>query len=149
MALNVNIMDGVVDDSKARVTQFGQLVTAPLDYSTLVTREISAVNVAVNFVPPKQGHRIVITDIMLQANKQVTGEAIVNIYTSDTSPDSLIIVEELFTTEILKQDSRDLIGLNIILEPGRWLNGKTDDDDINATVGFYYIPIIESRLTLT
>ncbi|MEK0326941.1 MAG: hypothetical protein QQN63_14685, partial [Nitrosopumilus sp.] len=83
MALNVNIMDGVVDDSKARVTQFGQLVTAPLDYSTLVTREISSVNVAVNFVPPKQGHRIVITDIMLQANKQVTGEAIVNIYTSD------------------------------------------------------------------
>ena len=149
MSLNVNIMDGVVNDSKARVTQFGQLVTAPLDYSTLITKEISSVNVAVNYVPPKQGHRIVVTDMMLQANKQVTGEALVNLYTSDVGPDSLVIKEEIFTTEIVRQGSRDLIGLNVILEPGRWLNGKTDDDDINVTIGFYYVPIIDPTLNLT
>jgi len=143
MSLNVNIMDGLVNDSKARVTQFGQLVTSPIDYSTLITQSIASVNVAVNFVQPKQGHRIVVTDIMLQANKMVSGEAVVNIYTSDTGPDSLVIVEDIFTTEIIRQGSRDLVGLNVILEPGRWLNGKTDDDDINATIGFYYVPVIE------
>jgi len=149
MALNVNIMDGVVCDFKARVTQFGQLVTSPLDYSTLITKVIPTANVAVNYVAPKQGHRIVITDILLQANKNVTNEAVVNIYTSDVGPDDLVIKEELFTTEIVRQGNRDLTGLNIILEPGRWLNGKTDDDDINATVGFYYIPIIDAVKSLT
>lgn len=148
MALNVNLMDGVVCDFKARVTQFGQLVTAPLDYSTLITKSIGSVNVAVNFVSPKQGHRIVVTEIMLQANKQVTSEAVVNIYTSDTGPDSLVIVEDIFSTEIIRQGSRDLTGLNVILEPGRWLNGKTDDDDINATIGFYYVPIVDAVKSL-
>ncbi len=148
MGLQVSISDGVRCSTKARVTQFGQLVVAPLDYSKLITQVMGTANVAVNYVRPKQGHRIVITDIMLQANKNVTGEAIVNIYTSDVGPDSTVVKEELFTTELIKQSSRDLIGINIITEPGRWVNGKTDDDDVNSTIGYYYVPILDARLAL-
>ncbi len=42
---------------------------------------------------------------------------------------------------MLKQSARDLIGLNIIITEGSWVNGVTDDDDVFATVAGYYIEV--------
>jgi len=145
MSLKTIIQDGQGSGSKARVSKYGQLITAPLDYSTPVTITLDAINTAYNFVVPKSGHKIVITDIFLFANKNVgVGDATVDIYTSDIGPDSLTVKEIILETEMLRQSSRDLIGLNLAVEgEGRWLNAKTDDDDIFCTIAYYYVPLVE------
>jgi hypothetical protein len=100
---------------------------------------------AYNYVTPLMGHKIVITDILLYANKNVgAGDATVTIYGNSTGPSDTTEDIVILQTEMLKQTSRDLTGLNIILDvEGHWLNGKTDDDDVYLTIGYYYVPKTE------
>ena len=44
--------------------------------------------------------------------------------------------------EIPKKTSLTLTGLNIIVTEGRWVNVKTDDDDVFATVAGYFVTAI-------
>lgn len=145
MVLKTHIEDGAGTGRRARVTEYNQLIVAPLDYSSTSTVTMDVINTGYNYISPKSGHKIVITDILLYANKNVgAGDATVTIYTSDVGPTETTVKETVLQTEMLKQTSRDLIGLNLIVgNEGRWVNGKTDDDDIFCTIGYYYVPLYE------
>ncbi len=43
---------------------------------------------------------------------------------------------------MLKQTSRDFVGLNLVINEGKWLNIKTDDATIFASVLGYYVPVV-------
>lgn len=74
------------------------------------------------------------------ANKSVgANDAAIDIYEAD-SVDSIIISKSILSTEIEKKSSRDLLGLNLIVGVGKWVNMKTDDNTIYATIMFYYVP---------
>lgn len=134
------LVDGRGTGGQACVTQYGQVVVAPTDFSASSTVKMEAIDTAYNYIIPLSGSKIVITDILLYANRNVgVNDATVDIYTSDVGPAETTIKETLLETEMLKQASRDLIGLNLIVEEGRWVNGKTDDDDIFCTIMYYYI----------
>ena len=141
MTLPVQIIDGQGGAFRTMVTQYGQLVVAPLDYSTAVTHEMSAVDIANNFAIPKSGHRIVITDIILNAENSVGNVpgATVEIYEA-SSATSTEISKCIITIELIKNATLPLIGLNLLTSPSVWLNAKTDDATVNATVMFYYVP---------
>ena len=68
----------------ARVTEFGQLVVAPIAYSTPVVDTLAVVDTAVNFVEPVANHQVVITDIILSSDKNVgvDGAAVVGKWVS-------------------------------------------------------------------
>jgi hypothetical protein len=140
--IKVEIKDGQGSGVSTKVSEYGQLIVAPLDYSTVSTVKMEAASTAYNYIKPKQGHKIVITEILLYANKNVgAGDATVTIYTSDVGPSTTTVKETILETEMLKQTARDLTGLNFLIEnEGRWVNGKTDDDDIFCSIGYYYVP---------
>jgi hypothetical protein len=125
----------------ARVTEFGQLVVAPIAYSVPVADTLTVINTAYNFVEPEAGHQIVITDVILTADKTVgVNGAAVEIYTAD-SPTSTVVTKSVLDIEMLKNTSRDLIGLNFLVGKGRWVNAKSDDVNIQVTIGYYRVPI--------
>jgi hypothetical protein len=139
MTANFILQDGQGGSSNARVSSRGEVAVNRLDYSTAYTVEVNATATAFNFVPPITNKRFVVTDVLLYADKNVgVNDASVQIYeassASSTTEDKTII-----DIEMLKQTSRDLTGLNLLISQGKWLNIKTDDATIFSTVMGYYI----------
>lgn len=123
----------------AKITSRGQLVTSPLDYSESYAVTAAVINTGYNFITPKTGMRFVITAILLTTDKNVgaTGASI-TVY-EGSSATTATVDREILTVEMLKQTSRDITGLNLITTEGKWLNVKTDDNNLYATVLGYYI----------
>ena len=127
----------------ARVSEFGQLAIAPLAYSEPSFTKLDVINTAFNFIEPKHGHQIVITDIVLTANRSVgANDATIDIYEAD-SPDSTVIVKAIIELEMIKQSNLALTGLNLLIPKGLWVNAKTDDNDVFVTLMYYRVPVEE------
>jgi hypothetical protein len=124
----------------ARVTQRGQLVVAPLEYSRFYTGTATLVNTAVNLVKPQTHKKFVITDIIISSNRDVgVNGAIVDIYEA-LSPSTTTVTREIYQDEVAKQTRASLIGLNVlIVDEGRWINFKTDDASVRCNLAGYYI----------
>jgi hypothetical protein len=121
------------------VTTYGALATGAVKFSDAYSVTANATNTAFNFVTPSGNQNFIITSIHLYANKNVgANDATVEIYEA-LAPDTTTVTKTIFTAEMLKQTSRDLTGLNISITASRWLNIKTDDDIIYATVLGYFI----------
>ncbi len=126
---------------KARVSEFGQLAVAPLAYSKPSFKKLTVINTAYTFIAPEEGHQVVITDIILTANKNVgANDATVDIYEAE-SPTTTVITQPIIELEMIKQSSLALTGLNLLVPPGLWVNAKTDDNDIFVTIMYYRVPI--------
>ena len=126
----------------ARVTSLGQLVVAPYDYSEPVSKSLDSINTAFNFIEPLAGHAIVITDIIASADKDVsnTTPADVDVYESD-AVDSLTSIKGIVRPQLARSAGRDLIGLNLLVPTGFWVNAKTTDATILLTIMFYRVPV--------
>lgn len=138
--IDANIIDGKGRNYKVKVNSRGQLIVGPLDFSSAYSVSAAVINTAYNFVGPKVGKRFVITDILLNANNGV-GSAVgatVVIYEA-TSLTSTTVSKTILSIELVKQTNRDITGLNLISSEGVWINIKTDDNTINATLMGYYI----------
>jgi len=125
---------------KARVTKFGQLVVAPLQYSTPLADEIDVANTAFNFIIPKQDQSIVITDIILSADRNVgVNGADVVVYEADSTT-TLTEDQIILDVDMVKQTQLTVNGLNLIVPEGKFVNVKSDDTNIKITIMFYRVP---------
>lgn len=139
MGVISKITDGTGDGFKAEVTCRGQLVVGPTSFSEATSIKLETDDVPVNLYPPKANMNFIITDILLYANKNVgAGDATVTLYESSVGPTSATQTKVILQTEMVKQTSRDLTGVNVEVTEGRWLNAVTDDDDVFITVFGYY-----------
>lgn len=139
MSVDVHVKDGRGTPAFAKVTTRGQLITSPLDFSIASSVKLEEDDTAYNLVAPVEGQQIVITDILLYANKNVgVGDATVDVYeaVADDTTDVLTVIVQ---TEMLKQTNRDFTGLNLITSEGSFINAKTDDDDVFVTIMCYYV----------
>lgn len=139
MANPVNIKDS---DSgvKAKVTKFGQLVVAPLQYSTPVVNSLDVINTAFSFVEPQQDRSIVITDIVISADRNVgVNGANVEIYEADAI-DTITVDITILEVDMVKQTQLGLTGLNLLVPEGKFVNAKTNDVNILVTIMFYRVP---------
>ena len=140
MSTPVVIQDGK-SGNRARVTRFGQLITAPVDYSTPVTGKLEVINTAYNFIVPTMDQNVIITDIILTANKNVgASDATVIVYEADEA-DELTAYKEIINIEMIKQSNLVMTGLNMIVTAGKYVNAKTDDDDVFVTIMYYRVPV--------
>ena len=124
----------------ASVSRYGELKVAPYDYSTSYFQTFATAATAYNFVPPIQNQFFVITAIILQADKNVnatTGQ-VVDIYEAESAT-ATTIDKSLIQIEMIKNDRVILTGLNIRTTEGKFLNGKTADDNVLATIAGYYV----------
>lgn len=128
----------------ANVTDFGQLVVAPIDYSTPIAQQLPASAQAFNFIEPKQDRIIVITDILLATDKSAAiNGTIIEVYDTSAS-DSIVIDELIIRADLTRQGIRDLTGLNLRIPAGKWVNAKADGIGSEVTIMFYYAPILRS-----
>jgi hypothetical protein len=125
----------------AIVTEFGQLVVAPLSYSEPVTVDLNVINQAFNIIAPVTGKRAVITDIIVSADNSVspTAPANIEVYESD-SGESLTIEKSILSPRLVRAGNLTLTGLNMITTEGQWVNAKTDDNNVTITIMFYTVP---------
>ena len=125
---------------KAGVTKQNQLITAPLSYSTPIAKTINTVDTAFNFIKAKSSFRIVITSIFLYGDKNIgVNDATVELYEA-LENDTTTVSKSILSLEIPKNSDVILTGLNWVTSTGVFLNGKTNDANIFAVVGAYYIP---------
>lgn len=124
----------------AKVTKFGQLVVAPLQYSTPVADEVDVINTAFNFIGPEQDQSIVITDIILSADRNVgVNGADIVVY---EAADNITLTEDqiILDVDMIKQTTLALNGLNLLVPEGKFVNVKSDDANIKITIMFYRVP---------
>ena len=126
---------------RARVTEFGQLVVAPLDYSEPVAITLDTVGTAFNFITPAAGQKVVITDIIVSADKGVSNTTPANIEIYEADEASLTTASKAIVSPQLTGASNvSYIGLNMLVGEGKWVNAKTDDNNVLITIMFYRVP---------
>lgn len=140
MSTKVGIKDSKTGQS-VRVTRFGQLVVSPLDFSTPVKQDLDTINTAFNFIVPEDSKSIVITDILVSANKDVSNvdPAEIEIYEADAA-DSLTLAPGIISPRLSRAANLALTGLNLLIPEGKWVNAKTNDNDVLITIMFYRVP---------
>jgi hypothetical protein len=142
MAAPVKLVDPI-SGMAATVTEFGQLVTAPVDYSQISQQSGLVNDQAYNLAVPTQGQQIVVTSIILTGGRDIgsTG-ATVDLYLA-TSPDATTFTPEdaVFSLELVKNGQLVLNNLNLITEAGKWINFKTDDNTVYCTILYYRVPV--------
>ena len=141
MGTPVLINDGGGGGAEARVTSIGQLVTGPYAYSDVAFNEMAENDTAYNFFIPKHKEQFVITGIVAYADKQVgtTTGATVIVYEGDDDV-TTTVDKTLFQIEMAQVSTVQLLPLNLLVSQGKFLNAKTDDDDIHMSIMGYYIP---------
>lgn len=136
MSLPVRIEGG---NNEVKITEYGQLVTGQISYSTPSVQEMGVASTGYSFIEPVQGKKIVITTIYMFANKNVsaTVEADVEIYTSTTGSGTTV-EDSILQAGLLKQSDLSL-QMSTIVDEGLWVMGKTSDDDVKVSIYYYYI----------
>ena len=120
-------------------SKIGQVITAPYAYDSVKAITLGVDDQVYNFYKPIVGKSFVVTGIVLNANKSVTSECIIDVYQGSSVADSDTTLN-ILKVELLKNTSMTLLGLNILVQDGKWVNAKTDDDDVFCTIMGYYIP---------
>ena len=136
------LKDGYTGNT-ATVTEYGQLVVAPIAYSSVVQAELAVINTAYNLLVPTQGQQIVITDIILTANRAIgANDATIDLYLAD-SPTALVFTpaDAVLSLELEKNGKLALTGLNLITRAGAWINAKTNDNTVFVTLMYYRVPV--------
>lgn len=142
MTIDVKLQDGRGTGNGVRVTNRGQLITGPAQFSTAYNLELTAAATAGNIAEPRANNNFIITGMLLYANRNVgVNDAHLTIYESVDGPATDTETKVILETDIAKQTSRDIPALNIEVTEGMWLNAITDDDDILITVLGYYVKV--------
>jgi len=139
MTLGVEIKDQD-SDIRARVTKYGQLVTAPLSFSVPSSNNMVLINTPYNFIEPQPGQSIIITNVIASADKNVsnTDPANVVVYQSD-GVNSLNNLGTLVQPQLLRGANQNFL-MNLIVGEGVWVNATTNDDAILLFLYYYYVP---------
>jgi len=124
--------------AKAGVTKSGELVVAPLSYDTAQNQTLDSANVAENFFVPSFEKQLVVTGILLNADKSVTTDVVIDVYEADSTT-STTIDKSIIHIELLKNSQRDITPLHLLVSPGVFVNAKADDANVNITILGYFI----------
>ena len=127
-------------DNVAEITKRGQVVVAPLDFSTFYSAQTAANNVPVNVTIPNTRKSFIMTDIVLAGDRSIGASgAVTKIYENSVGPTDTAITKLIYEDEIAKQTRAILTGLNIIVTEGVWINVVSDDVIVRCNIGGYFI----------
>lgn len=137
MTTGIKIIDGETS-VPAKVTPSGQLVVSPIDYSVPSSETLSSTGTAFNIIEPMHGKNIIITDIVVSADKNVssTTPADIVLYEAE-SFDTITVFKTILAPQLVRSSNIVLTGLNMFVPAGLWVNAKTDDATVLITVMFY------------
>ena len=140
MPLDVSIRSGWGEKRRARVTDAGQLVTAPAEYNLTASQDMVAADTAYNLIAPITGQQIVVDQVILSAAADVSNvaQATIEIYEA-TSDSTTTVSRSLLVVGMVRFDLIAIPGTNLLVNTGRYVNAKTDDESVKITVLYYYL----------
>lgn len=136
--IDINIKDGSGQGNTVKVTDTGELVTVRGNYDTPKKLSLTSTGTAYNFFGPNGKKNFIITGLIINADKNVTSSAVVDIYEA-TDATSTTIDEPIMTLDITKLTTQVITGVLIKTNFGKFINAKTDDATINLTILGYYL----------
>jgi len=141
MSTPTHIIDGRGTNSRARVSSIGQVTTGNYGFDETKFNLLDVVDTAYNFYAPKVGKQFVISGIIARANKLVSAvaDATVIVYEA-TSTTTTTVSKVLLQLQMTETNIFTITSVNILVNEGKWVNAKTDDDDITMNILGYYIP---------
>ena len=137
--IKVNI-EGGDSGRMATVTPDGALAVGPVSFNLAEFNELDATTTAYNFYSPLPGKQFVVTAIFAYGDKQVgsASNATVEVYeassTTETTVDKIIMQFEIGQNEF-----HSFTSLNLLVNAGKFINAKTDDDDVHMNILGYYV----------
>lgn len=140
--VDVKIINSNGHATGAKVSEFGQLVVAPLQFDQSKFIELGEINVAFNFFPPITGKFFVITGFLAYGDKQIgtVDDATVIIYEGNSST-TATVDKILYQFQIAKSMSIPMPSQNTMVSEGKFVNAKTDDNDVHMTITGYYVDV--------
>ena len=118
----------------AKVTDRGQVVVAPLDFSIPSSISLVCASTAYNFAAPKSNKIFIITDIIISSGSGAS--QIVDLYEAN-SETSLTVQKQIFNLDMSAKTYVPLTGLNWKLTQGFWLNAKSNGTTAMVTIAGY------------
>lgn len=130
--------------NEAEIDKAGNLVVALGPFDEPVFKELAEVNTAYNFYTPRVGFQFILTGMIAYGDKQVSGStnATVVIYEA-SAPDATTEDKIIIQFELGQNQSLPFPSIRVKTTEGRWINAKTDDDDIHLTLLGHFIPRID------
>lgn len=128
----------------AKVNASGELVVSDGPYDLVEFRELAVDNAPYNFYGPIVGKQFVVTGLLSFADKQVntSTNATVTIYEA-SAPDTATEDKVILKYEMGQNQQLPFPNVRILVNPGVWLNAKTDDDDIHMNIIGHYIATVQ------
>ena len=137
MSLPVNLEHNGIT---VKITKSGELVVAPLSYDETVFQELAEINTAYNFYEPLPNKQFVMTSVLAYGDKQVGTSTNATVIIYEASDIGTITVDKvLLQFEIGRDQAIPISALRTLVNVGKWVNAKTDDDDVHMTIMGYYI----------
>lgn len=146
MSLPVRLLglDQLGNIKEVTVTSTGELAVAPLFFDEASYNELDVINTAYNFYGPRAGEQFVITNLIMSADKGVSGttDADVIVYeasSADTTTEDKILIH----LTIGQSQNLSMPVQYLLVNEGAFINAKTSDDDVHLNILGHYIPRIE------
>lgn len=137
------VRDGQGEWHGAKVTHRGQLITAPLDFSTITTVLLDTINTPFNLSSPQPDKQFVVTDIIIAGDRFIgVNDASISVYEANSFEAVLGAGESSISLDVVKQSVLPLTGLNLIVSEGKWLTAVTNDVNISINIAGYYVDTI-------
>ena len=146
MVLKVQIVDSHGTGNAASVNSDGSLHVGPVHSGTPYTSYADVINTGYTYdtldgtcISPMPGKVFKITSILIFADRSVgsTSGAVVNIYESD-APSSTTSTRHIIDSLELVKNTNIFMNVDIEVTAGKWVNIKTDDNNIGSTIIGYY-----------
>lgn len=141
--INFSIRDAQNAKRAARVTASGELAVAPLFYDEPSFQNMGTDNQIYNFYEPRHGQQLIITGVLAYATKDVNDASATTIEVFSAISASAGPTTALLTFGIGSTQAVPIVPLNIKVAEGFWVNGRTDDDDVQITIFAHYVPRVD------
>ena len=124
----------------ADVTPDGALAVGPVSFNLVEFNELAAAATAYNFYSPLPGKQFVVTAIFAYGDKQVSSSTNATVEVYEASSTSEATVDKIIMQfEIGQNQFHPFTSLNLLVNEGKFINAKTDDDDVHMNILGYYV----------
>lgn len=143
MSIDARIVDSKTGKAAA-IVGGNALAVNPPHPSLSFNATLGTDDTVVNVVPAKADHVFCMTALLFTGNKSINTntDAVVQIYVAASETTTAANADRaLITVPVAQSSSRDITGILLETDPGKWINAVTSDDDVFITAMGYYLKV--------
>lgn len=137
MPIEVNLADGTGSSRhRVKISHNGELFVRTR-FQEVSRVSANGTGTAFNLKEPKTNSNFIITGLIMNADKNVTASALVEVYEAN-SPTSITQTKNLITLDIPKNATVSTVPLLLKVTEGTYINAETDDATVNVVLLGYF-----------